>query len=271
MTELFFYTSKLLWVIVSPDNLFVILLSLSLILFLFNQRAKALILLSLLTFSVILISVFPIGGWMFYPLERQFETNPKLPEKIDGVIILGGSVYAQTSKAWQQLETNEYGERLSEGIKLALKFPDARLVFTGGNAGLDRDAPTEAEFVKQHLMSFGIASERILIEAEARNTAENASLTKRLVKPLTDENWILVTTAFHMPRSIGVFCKQGWSVIPYPVDHQTVPEKAYTPSFSLVDHASDLVKATHEWLGLLAYYKSGKTDELIPQQCTQSN
>ena len=271
MTELFFYTSKLLWVIVSPDNLFVILLSLSLILFLFHQQTKALILLSMLTFAVIMISVFPVGSWMFYPLERQFETNPPLPEKIDGIIILGGLVYPETSKAWQQLETNERHERLSEGIKLALKYPDARLVFTGGNAGLDREAPTEAEFVEQHLKSYGIAAERILIEAEARNTAENASLTKRLVKPLKTENWILVTTAFHMPRAIGVFCKQDWSVIPYPVDHQTVPDKAYTPSFDLISHASDLVNATHEWLGLLAYYKSGKIDQLVPQQCAQSN
>ena len=109
------------------------------------------------------------------------------------------------------------------------------------------------------------------MENEARNTAENVSFSKQLVNPQPNETWIMITTAYHMPRAMGIFCKQNWKVIPYPVDHQTLPSKLYKPAFGLIGHANQLVLASHEWLGLIAYYVTGKIDSIVPSECNYSN
>jgi len=267
MDNLFFYLSKKLWVILSPDNLFLILFLSSLLLLKLKYIRTGLTLFTLLGIGLLFLSIFSVGEWMLYPLESRYPTNPQLPAKVDGIIVLGGSIISKTSQEWGQLETNQYHERLSSFLELARVYPQAKLVFSGGNASLDSDNPTEAEFARTHFLRMGIDERRLWIENRARNTAENASLTKLLMKPQPDQNWLLITTAYHMPRSIGVFCKQGWKVIPYPVDHHTLPSKLYNPGFSLLGNAGSLVSATHEWMGLLAYYLSGKTTALFPGEC----
>jgi len=204
---------------------------------------------------------------MLYPLESRYQHNPDLPEQVDGIIVLGGSVIPDRSIEWQQLETNLYHERLSSFIKLAQQYPDARLVFTGGNPDTDTDKPTEAEVAESYFVEAGIPAERLIIENKARNTSENVVYSKQLVTPKSNEAWVVITTAYHMPRAIGVFCQQDWKVIPYPVDHQTLPSKLYQPGYSLIWHANNLVLASHEWLGLLYYYSTGKTHQLFPEQC----
>lgn len=253
--------------LVSPYNLFTILLTVTLLLLLLNYQRQAKILLSFLTLCILLLSFFSIGDWMLYPLESRFQHNPELPKQVDGIIVLGGSVQASASKEWQQLETNSFHERLSTFIELANQYPNARLVFTGGNASLNREQPTEAEMVRDYFLRAGLQEERLMLENQSRNTAENASLTKQLLNPTATQNWVLITTAFHMPRAVGLFCRQGWSVLPYPVDHHTLPSKLYAIKFNLSDHANNLAVAVHEWLGLLAYYVTGKIDSLLPQGC----
>lgn len=271
MDNTFFYLSKYIWTIVSPDSLFIILLTICLLLFLIKQTKKATILLALLTFSTLFLSFFSVGDWMLYPLESRFQHNPKLPEQVDGIIVLGGPIIADRSIEWQQLETNQFHERLSSFIQLAQRYPDARLVFSGGNSNTDEGKPTEAQVAEIYFLKSGLSAERLLIESKAKNTAENARYSKQLANPQPNQTWLLITTAFHMPRAIGVFCQQNWQVIPYPVDHQTLPSKLYQPGFSLMHHANHLVLASHEWLGLLAYYLNGKTPQLFPMQCTNTN
>jgi len=267
MDEIFFYLSKYIWTVISPDSLFVILLTLSLLLLLLRQTKKAVALLGLLTSCILFLSFFTVGDWFLYPLESRFQHNPDLPEHVDGIIVLGGSIIPDRSIKWQQLETNQYHERLSSFIQLARQYPDAKLVFTGGNANPDRKMPTEAEIAETYFIKSGIPAERLLMENKARNTAENVTYSKQLVSPQPNETWVLITTAFHMPRAMGILCQQNWKVIPYPVDHQTLQLK-YSPSeYSLIEHADNLVIASHEWLGLLAYYLAGKTSQLFPAEC----
>lgn len=267
MDEIFFYLSKYIWIVISPDSLFIILLMLCLLLFLLRQTKKATLLLGLLTFFTLFLSFFSVGDWMLHPLESRYKHNPDLPEHVDGIIVLGGSILPDRSVEWQQLETNQFHERLSSFIQLAQLYPDARLVFSGGNSSTDEDKPTEAQIAETYLLKSGISPTRLFIENKARNTAENVSYSRQLVSPQSNETWLMITTAFHMPRAMGVFCQQNWKVIPYPVDHQTIPSKLYQPGFSLIGHANNLVLASHEWLGLLAYYLSGKTHQLFPSQC----
>ena len=237
----------------------------------FQTDKKRTLLLGLLTFCTLFLSLFSVGSWMLYPLESRFQHNPDLPEQVDGIIVLGGSIIPDRSVEWQQLETNQFHERLSSFLQLAQLYPDAKLVFSGGNASTNKEKPTEAQIAKTYFLKSGISPERLLIENKARNTAENVSYSKQLVNPKSNETWLMITTAYHMPRAIGVFCQQNWKVIPYPVDHQTLPSKLYQPGFSLMLNANNFVFATHEWLGLLAYYLSGKTHQLLPMQCHQSN
>ena len=271
MDEHFFYLSKNIWTVISPDSFFIILLTLCLLLFLLRQTKTATLLLSLLTFCTLFLSFFPVGDWLLYPLESRFQQNPDLPEQVDGIIVLGGSVIPDRSVEWQQLETNQFHERLSSFIQLAQLYSNARLVFSGVNSSTDEDKPTEAQIAKTYFLKSGISPERLLIENKARNTAENVSYSRQLASPQSNETWIMITSAFHMPRAMGVFCQQNWKVIPYPVDHQTLPSKLYQPGYSLIGHANHLVLASHEWLGLLAYYLSGKTHQLLPAQCDYSN
>ncbi len=270
MHDLFFYSSKLFWILVAPDSLFLILLTAGIFLLFTRWQKKGRKLLILLIFLAWIVALLPVGDWISYPLEKQFSSHPQLPEQIDGIIVLGGSVSPSLSQYWQQLETYSNHERLGQFILLAKQYPNARLIFTGGNSSLRTAAPTEAEQVKDYLLQSGINENRLLLENEARNTYENAVFSKQLARPAADENWILITSAYHMPRSTGVFCKQGWATIPYPVDHSSQPDRMLIPSLRLSDHLSNLVEASHEWVGLLAYYASGKTTHLLPSGCNTS-
>jgi uncharacterized SAM-binding protein YcdF (DUF218 family) len=267
MENLFFYGSKVLWQLISPDNLFVILLLVALLLDYLGKRQYARRIFVFLITSLVFLGLFPVGGWLLYPLETRFQHNPKLPAQVDGVILLGGSIMPELSDHWQQLEINDYGERLIGFIDLAHRFPNARLVFTGGSASITGNTTTEASVLKLHLHELGIDTKRVEYEGRARNTAENAYYTRQLVSPLPDSNWVLITTAYHMPRSIGVFCQVGWSVIPYPVDHHTNPDKLLKIGFNLLSNAGGLKLAIHEWAGLFAYYISGRISQPFPDNC----
>jgi len=69
--------------------------------------------------------------------------------------------------------------------------------------------------------SFGIAKDRLMMERRSLNTRENAEFTKAMVSPKSGERWLLVTSAHHMPRSVGIFRRVGFEVEPYPVDWRT--------------------------------------------------
>jgi uncharacterized SAM-binding protein YcdF (DUF218 family) len=267
MDNLFFYSSKIIWKLISPDSLFVIFFLGTLLLYHFGYRRYTRSLLLFISLALVSLSFFPLGSWMLHPLETRFAHNPVLPEKVDGIVVLGGSVKPGLSDAWQQLEVNSHAERLNGLIELARDYPDARLIFTGGSAKITQNQVTESAILARHLHRLGIDEGRVEFEGRARNTAENAYYTRRLANPGEHEKWILITTAFHMPRSIGVFCQQNWSLIPFPVDHHTYPDRHFDIGFNLLGNANQLQAAMHEWLGLASYYLTGKIPNLLPAAC----
>jgi uncharacterized SAM-binding protein YcdF (DUF218 family) len=194
MGDLFFYSSKVIWKVISPDNLFAFLLLTTAAFFYLGFHVYARRLLSLLCVAVLFLSLFPVGSWMLYPLESRFKHNPELPERLDGIILLGGPIDTDTSQAWQQLEINDSAERLTSFIELASRYPEARLIFTGGNASIHRDKPTEAGILSLHLHRLGLDPKRVEFESQSRNTAENAHYTNQLVNPQANSNWLLITS-----------------------------------------------------------------------------
>ncbi len=152
-------------------------------------------------------------------------------------------------------------------MALGRQYPEAKLVFTGGTGSLTGQEYKAAGVAKVLFEQQGLDLSRITFERESRNTYENALLTKKLVQPDKGETWLLITTAWHMPRSVGIFCKQQWPVIPYPVDHATDPDDLFSIRFSLAGNLRNLNIATREWIGLFAYYLTGKTAKLFPTRC----
>ena len=267
MNDLFFYSSKIIWFLISPIHFYLYLLSICILLLFTRYRQNARKILCVMLLFMWVVALFPVGSWLYYPLETRFQHNPKLPKTLDGIIVLGGSISPSKSHYWQQLETNRHHERLTTFIQLAKNYPEAKLLFSGGSASIKDNQPTEAEFVRQYFIDSGISGSRLIIEDRARNTAENIQYSKKLLNPQPGENWVVITTAFHMPRSVGLFCQQNWSVIPYPVDHASNPETLFNVDLNLADHTGSLNGASREWVGLLAYFLTGKINQILPTTC----
>ena len=267
MDTLFFYSSKLIWLIFSPDSLLLILIIFSLVLLYFGKTQSAKITLSITSLLLIIIALLPIGEWLLYPLESRFQTNPNLPEKIDGIIVLSGAENAELSSIWKQVELNAAVERDLAFVRLAKRYPNSKLIFTGGSGSLTKQEFKGADIAEKLFKQLGVNTTKIIFERDSRNTYENIIFSKNIIKPNKNDNWILITTGWHMPRSIGISCKSGWSVIPYPVDHQTKKDDLLRIDFNLSDNLKTLKTGIKEWLGLLAYYLSGKTTSLLPEAC----
>ena len=267
MDTLFFYVSKIIWLLVSPDSLLLILLIFSVTLLFLGKISSAKILLSAVSFTFILIAFFPLGEWLLNPLESHFITNPTLPAKLDGIIVLSGSEEPELSHIWNQVEVGATAERNLAFLNLARRYPKAKLIFTGGTGRLTNQRYKAADVAKTLFEQQNFNINKIKFESKSRNTFENATYSKKVAKPLKNENWVLITTSWHMPRSIGIFCKINWPTIPYPVDHQTRKGNLYRVNFDLAKNLSILKIGIKEWLGLFAYYLSGKTTSLLPKKC----
>ena len=267
MDTLFFYISKIIWLLASPDSLLLILLLFSLTLLFLGKISSAKKLLSVVSLAFILIAFFPLGEWLLHPLESQFKTNPTLPTNVDGIIVLSGSEKAELSHIWNQVEVGAAAERNLAFLNLARRYPKAKLVFTGGTGRLTKQNYKAADVAKKLFEQQNFNIKRITFESKSRNTFENAINSKEIVKPLKNEKWVLITTGWHMPRSIGIFCKVDWKTIPYPVDHQTRKGSLYRIDFDFAKNLVLLKTGIKEWLGLFAYYLSSKTTSLLPKQC----
>jgi len=268
MDTIFFYLSKIIWALISPDTLLLVFILATLFLLFLKKYQTATKLLTFVSIILIIIAVLPIGKWMLYPLETRFQTNPALPENIDGIIVLSGAEAAKLSSVWNQIELGGAVERSLYFLSLAKKYPKAKLVFIGGSGSIFQQDLKEADVAKKLYQQQGFDTNRIVFERKSRNTFESAINSTKLIKPVKNEKWVLITTAWHMPRSVSVFCKAGWPVIPFPVDHSVNKDNIFTMEFNLLGNLRTLKKGIKEWVGLFAYYATGKTTSIYPQQCS---
>lgn len=260
MDSLFFYVAKLAWVLVALDSLLIIWLGLGVLCLLFAWQRLAQWLLTSLLLVCFTIGLFPVGEWLLYSLEKQYPPISVNVDDIDGVIVLGGGEQNAQTYAWQQVSLGSGGERPLALLQMARSLPEAiPIVFTGGTGKMTDQGMSGAEVIQQMLTAHGIASERVTFEGQSRNTVENAMLSKQLVQPEANENWLLITSAFHMPRSVAIFCKQDWQVTPYPVDFRSRKDKLWRMDWDFAKHLKNLNTAYKEWLGILAYKLSGKS------------
>ncbi len=268
MDTLFFWISKIAWMFISPVNLLIICLFLLWILILLKRTTHLRILFSAFMLAVIFMTVVPLGSGLLLILEKRFPHNPLLPETVGGIIVLGGAINPERSKYWQQVEVNASAERLLTFMRLARRYEHTRLIYTGGSGRLHADTK-DADVAKILFFEQGLDVSRIVFERESRNTYENVINSLALLEAKPTKPWILITSAFHMPRSVGIFCKQGWPVIPLAVDHTTQSDNLWQLNFyPSLGNLYSLNSAIHEWLGLLVYRLTGKTTAFFPNVCT---
>lgn len=258
MDTLFFWASKLLWFIVRPDSLLVVWLFLSVLFLYLGKIVWAKYASNSLLLVVLVIGLFPVGEWLYYPLETQYPANPALGQ-VDGIIALSGNLNSEASVIWDQVISGGAAERNFAFMALARQYPDAKLVYTGGSSSLIQQNYKAADVAQRLFAEQGLDLSRITFEREARNTAEHPTRVMDLIQPKPDEQWVLITTGWHMPRAMGVFCNAGWDVIPYPVDFQSKPGQLLHTDWELADHLEDLNCAIKEWIGLIAYKLLGRS------------
>jgi len=262
---MFFYLSKFLWFIVVPGNLLVlgIVIGVALLWSPWNKFAKRF--LSFIALIVLFVTIVPAGPLIVSSLEDRFPKPQIKDTTVTGIIVLGGIISPGLSISRDELSFGTATERLVAFAELAKRHPDAKLVFTGGSGDPFYPELSEARLVRPFLESMGIDLERVTFEEKSRNTVENAQFTLDIMKPKPDEHWVLITSAFHMPRAVGCFRKVGWNAIPYPVDYGTMSDNERPAlHFNFTRGLSYLNAAIHETLGLVAYYLTGKTDALFP-------
>jgi uncharacterized SAM-binding protein YcdF (DUF218 family) len=262
---MFFVLSKTLGFLAYPSNVLMLAALLGLVLTVTRFRRAGLWLMGLSAVLLAIAGWSPLGNIAIYPLEQRFPAWDASRGPPDGIIVLGGAVSPEPSAGRRETQLNEAAERLTAMAVLARQYPHARLVYSGGSSGLIRNDALEADHAGVLLGRLGVARERIMIERGSRNTAENAAFTKALVQPKPGERWLLVTSAAHMPRSVGIFRKQGFAVEAFPVDWRTAgAADMVIPFHGLSGGLARFDTAMHEWIGLVVYWLSGKTSELFP-------
>ncbi len=259
-----FVFSKIFWWFVSPSNVFLVALILGVVLLWTPWRRAGRRLMGVVAGVAVIISTLPLGTWLIAPLESRFPQVREIPASVVGAITLGGAVNQFMTAARDQTALSGGAERLTEFVAIARRRPELRLVYTGGSGSLTRQDLKETVVARRLFGEIGLDPARVIYEDQSRNTYENAVMTHALIRPKPDDTWILVTSAMHMPRSVGVFRKAGWKVLPYPVDYQTDGNGEYRYFNGIANGLGKLSSAIREWVGLIGYRAMGRTDSVFP-------
>jgi uncharacterized SAM-binding protein YcdF (DUF218 family) len=260
-----FYISKLVWLLMQPSMLLVVLLvgGIALLGSRWQRAGRA----ALVAAAVLVVvgGILPLSTWLILPLEDRFPRADLSQGPIDGIVILGGGEDARVAAARHVHALNMAGERMTEAMALARKYPQARVVFAGGSANIVLGDAIEADAAARLLEDIGLEPSRLKLERQSRNTFENALYAKQIADPKPGERWLLVTSAWHMPRAMGIFRKAGFPVEAWPVDYRTVgPADALVPFYSPSEGLRRLDTAVREWIGLVVNWVTAQSDALFP-------
>ena len=259
-----FLLGKLVWAVLQPGNLLLLCLLLGVVWFSLSRGRRGKALVASAALGLLLLAVAPIGPAMLLVLEQRFPRPAGLPEKIDGILVLGGAVDPAISRSYGETVFNSSIVRVLGGVALARRHPEAKLALIGGEGGFFPVGLAESQATLGFVLGEGIARDRVVLEERSRSTHENAAYAKKMIRPAPGENWVLVTSAYHMPRAVAAFAGVGWPVIPYPVDYRVDPATGLRADFSLLDGLSTTTLAGKEWAGLAGYRLMGWTRELFP-------
>jgi len=263
LNDALFIASKIFWLVLRPNTLALALATLGMLaLWRARRWGRWPALLGLGWFLA--IATTPLATWLTWPLENRFSRPAPTPARVDGVVVLGGAVDQDLTQARGMPALNGAAERMTQAVALALRFPQARIIFTGGSANPLGNALSEADVARMLFTSLGLPEGRVTYENAARNTHENATLSAAIARPRPGQTWLLVTSASHMPRSMGVFRAAGWPVTAWPVNYSTGTTSLSGYDAPFAARLGQAEWALREYIGLLAYWAMGRTDALFP-------
>jgi uncharacterized SAM-binding protein YcdF (DUF218 family) len=261
----FYHVAKIGWFLVEPSNLLALLAAAGFVLSLLRFRRLGLLLTGLAAVFLGILGLSPAANWLILPLEMRFPAPDLAGRRVDGVIVLGGALQERQTLAHGPVALNDAGERIVALADLARRYPQARIVFSGGAGAWSGADRPEGEVLRLKLGELGLAEGRVLIESRSVDTYENAVLTRPVVAPKPGETWLLVTSAWHMPRAVGIFRHAGWPVTAYPVDFRTAGWGDLGRGFGSVSEGLRRTEvAVREYLGLIVYRLSGRSGALFP-------
>lgn len=240
------------WWIINIDLFFILFIVLGGIFLLFKKRKWGKGLTMLGCFGLVFFAVVPVGLWTFEELENRFPKLASIPPTTKGMILLGGSFDRMTSQARGETAYTMAAGNFIWFVETAKANPQLQLVFTG--------TPFEAETAKKGFKALGIDPSSVLYEENSKDTKDNAAKTKELLNPHPQDQWLLVTSAYHMPRSVGLFRKVGFNVIPCPVDYHTPGKYEMWFFLGLKKNLDAWHASSREWLGMLINYLMGRSD-----------
>lgn len=265
---MFYYLSKTLWLLIQPVGLICLIFA-GILLLLLLKRIRIAAWLAFLGLCFALVATQTNAGrLLLQPLENRFARpdTPPASDEIAGIVVLGGAFDGYVTRIRGGFELGASGDRMVEALRLARLYPDKPVIVSGGEASLIGLTEGDASIASRFFSSFGIPANRVVLEDKSLNTHENAVLSKAVMERYGEGDWLLVTSAFHMPRSIGAFRVQGIEPVPWPVDYKT----AGTESFAVGrdDPTEALVEtnlAIREWIGLAVYAATGRISDFFPR------
>ncbi len=265
---MFYVLSKLGFLFLRPSNAFVLALLLGVGLRLLGWRRRGAELIGIALTLLVICAWTGVPTLLLRPLEQRFSI-PDNPDRLApaGILVLGGVVDTGLSTERGSAEVIDGAERLIATAELARRYPDARIVLSGGSNGVfANDEHAESAIARDLLVEFGVSAKRITIEDRSRNTRENAIYSFSTVEPKPREQWLLVTSAFHMPRAMGTFRAAGWSgVVAWPVDYRNGASTDWLGGRTAAEGLTMTDMAVREWIGLAAYRFAGYSDALLPR------
>lgn len=256
--------TRIFWLIAQPLSLIAICLLLALLLSFRAGRGWSRFFLMLGGLLLFVTAFTTFGYAIITPLEDRF-VRPAEPARIDGIVVLGGAMDGEVNTVRGGWELNRSGDRYVETVRLALAHPEAKVLVAAGPAALAMDQEREALAAQRMLISFGVAPERIILDENSRNTEENAQFAKELAGVVDGQTWLLVTSAFHMPRSVGLFRMVEFPVVPWPADYLASGAEGWRikPDQAPENLAVASI-ALREWVGLMGYKLTGKIEDWFP-------
>jgi len=260
-----FAATKIISAILTPAN-FLLLISVAGAILLFTRwRRTGRGIVAVAAILFIAGGLTPLPEWGLRVLEERFPVPSALAARIDGIVALGGDLSADmaATRPGYGLGAGGGGGRAIAFAVLARRYPDAKLVYSGGTGSLISDA-READAAARLFRDLGLSTDRVIFERDSRTTWENATLAAAAAKPDPSETWLLVTSAYHMPRAMGAFRRAGWPVTGYPVGFLTRPADAAALRFEVGKNLGFSNRLVHEILGLVMYRVQGFTDTLWP-------
>lgn len=260
-----FVISKLFWNAIQPLSLVFLLGTLSLVFIAFRWMRPAFATLTLSLLILFLTLYTTLGSLLLQTLEARFPRPDRDPSDVACMIVLGGAFETEVTTARGGMDLNQAADRFVEALRLSIRYPQAKILVSGGDGSLSGAYEGDAAASIRFFEAFDIPRDRLIAETTSRNTEENAQNSRQLLASSGLGPCLLITSAFHMPRSVGLFRKADIDVTPWPVDYRTAGNVSFTLDFTQPSLNAQLMStAIREWVGLAAYQALGRIDDLFP-------